>query len=129
MEDTKLFHEIAAQLQPVLPQEWRKVCLFAEVSANSYELFYYVYVEGRTEPIQCYNLSKEYQLSEKMIDNALASLAKLLRASKAENQQTWTVFTVVLSSDGAFKADYDYDEHLDDMFAYKRAWKKKYLVG
>ena len=127
MEDTKLFHEIATQLQTVLPQDWEKVCLFAEVTENSYQLFYYVFVKGQHRAVQCYNLTKEYQISEGDIDAVFALLAKLLRTSKAENQQTWAIFTFVLSPDGTFHADYDYDDHSENMFAYKQEWKKKYL--
>ena len=128
MNDSQLFAKIAIQMQPILPVSWKKLCLYADVSEDSYEISYYVFIEDRPEPIQCYDLPLEYQISEEDIDSVFASLAELLQKSKNENNQTWTVFTFVLSADGTVDVYYDYNDHSDNAFSYKKEWKKTYVI-
>lgn len=128
MNDSQLFSEIMIQMQPILPVSWKKLCLYADVAEDSYEISYYVFVDDRSEPIQCYDIPLEYHVSEEDIDNVFASLAELLRKSKSENNQTWTIFTFVLLADGTTDVYYDYDDHSNNIFSYKKEWKKKYVV-
>lgn len=127
MNDNQLFPEIASQIQKILPVSWKKVCLYADVSEESYELFYYVFVDEQAAPIQCYQLPQFYDIFESDIDNIFSSLAKILRTRKVENNETWTVFTFILTANGSVDVYYDYDDHSEDSFIAKRKWKQTYL--
>ena len=66
--------------------------------------------------------------------NDLAKLFKKIdRVLKTERDKLteknkWTVLTMIVDSTGAMKTFFEYDDHSDDMIAYKKKWKKKYLT-
>lgn len=42
----------------VLPKNWSKVYLYAEIEEDSYEMFFYCFLQGENEPVQCYDLEE-----------------------------------------------------------------------
>ena len=128
MSDNKLFAEIASQLQKILPVSWKKVCLYADVSEESYEMFYYVFFDKQVDSVQCYQLPQKFNISESDIDEVFAILAELLRTRKQEGDETWKVFTFILSFDGEVDVYYAYDDHSEDSLAFKCKWKQQYLI-
>ena len=57
------------------------------------------------------------------IDKILSVQRKELGTDKA-----WTVFTMRVNSDGNMKADFDYNDHSEDMVAFEESWGTKYLL-
>ena len=41
-------------------------------------------------------------------------------------EKAWNILTYVLSNDGTFNVEYDYDE-IEDRIEYRKMWKEKYL--
>ena len=127
------FEIIANKIQAVLPKDWEKTVFYAEVSDDSYEMFYYVFIPDRETPIQCYELPNLFEITEEAIDNIFEELYEPLieeqQALVTAGKAPWTNYTLVLNSDGSFKVDYDFTL-LDNLgYEYRNAWKSKYLIS
>ncbi len=125
------FELIADKLQDILPQGWNKVVFYAEVTDDSYEMFYYVFTSESDKPIQCYDLPDLSDIEENQIDAIFEELYEPLRKERAdlvtEGKDPWTNYTLVLTDDGHFKVDYDFTSLEDGGYEYRKAWKKKYI--
>ncbi len=125
------FELIADKLQDILPQGWNKVVFYAEVTDDSYEMFYYVFTSESETPIQCYDLPDLYEIDEEQIDAAFEELYEPLREERAnlitEEKEPWSNYTMVLTDDGHFKVDYDFTSLEDGGYEYRKVWKKKYI--
>ena len=125
------FEIIADKLQDILPVGWKKVVFYAEVTDDSYEMFYYVFTTEGDKPIQCYDLPELYEIDEDQIDAVFDELYDPLREEQvgliAEGKEPWTNYTMVLSDDGSFKVDYDFTSLEDGGYDHRKMWKIKYI--
>ena len=122
---------IANKLQVILPQNWNKVVFYAEITDDSYEMFYYVYTLDSDKPIQCYDLPDKYVIDEEQIDSVFDELFEPLRDERnqlvLEGKDAWTNYTLTFSDDGSFKVDYDFTSLTDGGYEYRKTWKQKYI--
>lgn len=129
----KSFEKIANCLQSVLPAKWNKVCLYAEISEKSYEIFYYCFINGVSRPVQCYDLTEDYQIEEEQIDNVFENINAILKpvwlALKKSGEDVWTNYTLIFESTGRFWEYFDYTNLENGAYEYKIQWKEKYLVS
>lgn len=127
----KVFEDVAKTLQPILPKGWNKVCLYAEITEKSYEILFYCFINGKIKPIQCYNLSEEYQIEEDDIDVVFQKVNDILKSIwlklKESDKETWSNYTLVFESTGKFSEYYDYSDLSEGSYEYKKIWKDKYL--
>jgi len=125
------FEIIARKIQDILPQGWNKLVFYAEVTDDSYEMFYYVFVPEFDKPIQCYDLPKLSEIKEDEIDTIFKELYEPLKAERArlitEGKDPWSNYTLILTDDGHFKVDYDFTSLEDGGYDYRKAWKSKYI--
>lgn len=125
------FEIIADKIQDVLPNGWKKVVFYAEVTDDSYEMFYYVFTSGSDKPIQCYDLPDKYEIDEDQIDAVFEKIYEPLRKERsglvAEGKEPWTNYTLLLTNDGSFKVDYDFTSLEDGGYEYRKTWRKKYI--
>lgn len=126
------FELIADKLQDILPQGWNKVVFYAEVTNDSYEMFYYVFTSESNKPIQCYELPDLSEINEEQIDAIFEELYEPLREEQsvlvADGKTPWTNYTLVLNSNGHFRVDYDFTSLADGGYEHLKNWKKKYLL-
>lgn len=116
------FQQIANVISPVFPVKWEKARVFCQLDQDSYEFFFFVKVGG--EYIQNFDLEKEYAITRKEIRAVFKELFLLMKDSQKENN--WRFITLLINSNGDFKADYDYKEG-DVTLENKEDWKKQYL--
>lgn len=119
------YQKIIDILEKILPEEWSKIVFYAEYTAGSYSMKYYVDL-GDGKYIDCYSLkqfSKIQFIGTWMeIDKEIAKIRKEL-----EEHDKWSVLTIQIDRSGKFKADYDYDSHDEAAIMYHEKWKKQYL--
>lgn len=131
MSDKETYKYIAEKLQPVLPVSWNKVCLYAEIQENSYEILFYCFVNGQAKPIQCYDLPEIYDIEEDKIDATFDEINSVLnnvwKNSEGKDKKCWSNFTFIFESTGKFNAYYDYTDLSEGSYEYKKVWKEKYL--
>ncbi|MDR1978125.1 MAG: antitoxin YezG family protein [Synergistaceae bacterium] len=124
---TDIFQAIADALQAGLPADWNKICVYIELGDSYYEVTYYCFIDGMTEPIQCYKLPELYNITEEQIDSVASGIAAILKEARAKSDDKWSVATYVLTLDGKFKIDYDYTDLSGGSYNYKKQWKSQYL--
>lgn len=119
MENT-LYSQIAEKLVKVLPDNWEKAHLYAQITNSAYEFFFYALVDKKY--IQCFDLDNTDEIL-----NVFDELNDILFPDWQEKK--WSVCTYSLDNNGHVNVDYDYSEVSDDIILeYKTKWEKKYLV-
>lgn len=119
-----VFGALADLLLPVLPKDWQNVCLYAQINEMSYEFFFYVKINNVYT--QCFDLEKSYGISRKEFREAFKAMYKVLLPEQKEKK--WFAMTFLLSCDGKFSAEYEYEDYSENTLEYKELWKKKFLV-
>ena len=117
MADT-IYSQITDKLVTVLPTNWEKVHLYAQITDDAYEFFFYVFVNGKYT--QCFDLGNDDEILD-----AFDELNDIMLPDWQEKK--WSVCTFSLDNAGHFNADYDYEPLPDEIMDYKAKWEKKYL--
>lgn len=122
----KLFNSLAEILQTLLPENWKIVHLYSEISQNSYDTSFYCKIKGSCNYIHCYSF-EELGISEKAVDDAVEKLSEVLKTFWTNSKDKWTNCTFSLYSEGDFNFDIDYTDLTNCTFEYRENWKAKYL--
>lgn len=125
MREDRVIQEIFNRVGPFVPEGWTKIVFYAEYDQVSYSMeFYATLGEGF---VKCFDLPgvSRYALIETFdeIDKVITTERRDL-----STKNLWTNMTLVVAQDGRAKAEYDYTDLTEKAFAYKREWKRKYLV-
>lgn len=119
-----IYSKVGLTLFNVLPNGWEKAILYAQITENSYELFYYAKVNS--EYINNFDLEKEgLGVDRQEVRKHFREIYEILLPNYRENQ--WYAMTFILSKTGEFTVDYEYTDYSENSFEYKRLWKEKYL--
>ncbi|AIU76176.1 MULTISPECIES: antitoxin YezG family protein [Bacillus] len=110
----QLYQKIAEQINEMIPAEWNKVALYAEILDDSREVYFFFNTKNSEEFIYSHDIPEHYQVSEQIYDDLLIELQDLfdeLRNEwKANNSDVWTNLTLKLEHTGKFSIDYNYDD-------------------
>lgn len=118
-----IYKEIAKNLVTVLPENWEKVCLYCQLTKDSYEFFFHVKVDGNY--IQNFDLEKSYKITRKEIRDCFKNLYTILRPDY--ETKNYYVMTFILANSGKFTTEYEYTDYSEKSLEYKKTWKEKYL--
>ena len=118
----RMFQDTFDVIQELLPEGWSKVSFFAIYFDGGYTMKFYVKVDEAFE--DCYSI-----LADETVETAFKKIDKFISKERStlDEKHLWNVMTMVVSSDGKMKTDFDYNDVSDDEIAYIRNWKKKYL--
>lgn len=124
----EMLDALAKELQTVLPEKWFKVILCAEISENCYDIYFYCFIDGVKEAVQCYTLGN-YGISEEMLDKAFEKIYNILMPFWSESAKTneWTSCTFSLTPDGSFNLDLDYTDLVNNCYEYREKWVERYI--
>ena len=124
MED-KSFQKIFGVLEPVLPEHWKRLVLFAGYTEGSYTMKYYV-KDDNDVYTDCFrqNVIGNAQLIKVFID--IDKIIKVER-DKLDDKSKWSVMTMIVDADGNMKTEFDYSDISEDSIGYEHNWKKKYI--
>lgn len=120
--EESIYEKIKDVVSAILPENWEKLCLYSYVRDDNYEFFFYVKVGERY--YQYIELEDEFDIALEEIRKVFDELYKILLPDFME--KAWNILTYVLSNDGTFNVEYDYDE-IEDRIEYRKMWKEKYL--
>lgn len=124
--------EIFEYLQSVIPCDWKKICMSAEINDESYDICYYVYTSKQNEPIQCFDLSQFYEIETEDVLDIFEKVECSLQSLKVcmielSEKNNWTNYTLILNEDLSFNEYFDYVDDETSQIDYMDEWKKKYL--
>lgn len=135
METKKMaefYQEIGITLNDIIPEDWQKVYVYAEVEDDFSKVGFYYYPKSNSNPVHGMEITKMFEVNEDYIDelrNKLALLFEGLWKEYAQNcTEVWTSMTLILEGSGEFRIDLGYED-LSEMDDFERQiiWRYKYL--
>ncbi|PAD62846.1 TIGR01741 family protein [Bacillus siamensis] len=130
----ELYQKIAEHLNEMIPFQWKKIVLYAEILDDSADIYFYFTTPNNSNYLFSHNIPEHFDVSEEIYDQLLIELQELFEELKAEfklgNQDIWTNLTLKLENTGKFSIDYNYDDvlssQLDDLQR-RDVWKYQNL--
>lgn len=120
------FQKVFDKIEGFLPVDWNKLIFYVEYGENSYSMEFYVRKE-EGEYIKCFALPGIKRVDLLRVFQEINLLIKQKRDTVVSEKQ-WSNMTMTVDRTGAFKADYDYTDLLEEAYEHKKLWKEKYLV-
>lgn len=134
-----LHKEIQKNIIVMLPERYKKVCLYASVidgnQASNGEMFFYYFPSGilKKNPINVYQIPKMFDFEEeqyaKLEKKLYESIKKLKKYCVDVEQNLWSNLTIIIEGTKYF-VEYNYDDLINSEFDnYSRhiIWRYKYL--
>jgi uncharacterized protein (TIGR01741 family) len=130
MED--LYQKAAEILSNLIPVPWKKIYLYAEVSDDSRQVFFYFYPEDKNAPIYSLDIINKYnvedQFFEELEDELYDVFTELWNLFEIQKQEKWTNLTFILDNSGEFNIDYNYNDWAEaDSYEEQIIWEYTYL--
>jgi len=128
----ELYQQIAEMVNDIIPEEWSKVYVYAEVQEDVSKVDFHYYPEGKENPVYVLEISDLFEIDEDYLDNLRNKLSdcfeELWNEFVRNNEDVWTNSTFILDRTGEFKIDYVYEDlsKVDD-FERQVIWRFKYL--
>jgi uncharacterized protein (TIGR01741 family) len=134
----ELYPKIANTINEMIPEEWYKVLLYAEIEKYddmiSRKVFFYYYNKKNKNPIYIFDIQKKFDIAEeqyKILENKLVDYIELLwQEFIDQKQEPWTNMMLELYSAGKFNFQYDYtvfDENKANGIQRHMIWRYKNL--
>ena len=123
--NNQMFQDVFDKLQDYLPNDWKKVLLFAAYTTGSYSMKYYVDC-GDGSYKDCFHIPG---ISKAQLVKLFIGLDKILSVERKtlEENQKWSVLTMRVDDMGAMETEFDYVDLSENMIAYEQEWKAKYI--
>ncbi|WP_415273393.1 immunity protein YezG family protein [Bacillus siamensis] len=130
----ELYQKIAEHLNEMIPFQWKKIVLYAEILDDSADIYFYFTTPNNSNYLFSHNIPEHFDVSEEIYDQLLIELQELFEELKEEfklgNQDIWTNLTLKLENTGQFSIDYNDDDvlssELDDLQR-RDVWKYQNL--
>ncbi|MFJ5621617.1 immunity protein YezG family protein [Peribacillus loiseleuriae] len=119
-------------LEHELNLPWLKIYLYAEVSEDSRQVFFYFYTLDKSVPVYSLDIVKKYNLEEQDLeeleDELYECFTELWEEFGNQNQEKWTNLTFAIDNTGNFNIDYYYDD-LSEVDSYEQQiiWEYKIM--
>jgi uncharacterized protein (TIGR01741 family) len=128
----ELYQKIAEHLNEMIPSQWEKIVLYAEILDDSADIYFYFRTPNNSDYLFSHFIPEHFDVSEEIYDQLLIELQELFEELKEEfklgNQDIWT--PLKLENTGKFSIDYNYDDvlssELDDLQR-RDVWKYQNL--
>lgn len=120
-----IYQDIFDVIQEILPDDWKKIILYAQYSEDSYSMKLFV-DKGNNAFI---DYLTEYFDKRQLLFDAFGKIDGLicLVRDKLPQKDKWYVMTFIVDADGGFNAKYDYTDVSDNRIEYYKKWKKQYV--
>ncbi|WP_054024971.1 immunity protein YezG family protein [Bacillus sp. FJAT-28004] len=127
----ELYQLIGNNLVGIIPDEWDKIYLYAEILPDSRIVYFYYKSTKKNSLIHCHNIPDVYGVDSRIYDQLFIELEENfvnLNAESCKNSlQPWTNLTMFLDQSGKFNVDYNYDEILLSPNRQRTIWKYEVL--
>lgn len=128
------YQKIAEHLNEMIPSQWEKIVLYAEILDDSADIYFYFTTPNNSNYLFSHYIPEHFDVSEEIYDQLLIELQELFEELKEEfklgNQDIWTNLTLKLENTGKFSIDYIDDDvlssELDDLQR-RDVWKYQKL--
>lgn len=114
---------IVSKLLELQPKGWRSVVAYAQITEESYEIFFYSKIKDQY--FKNFELEKTYNLSRADTRACFRTIYEELLPDYKANH--WYVCTIQIKSNGEFIIEYEYTDYSEKSREYKKLWKEKYI--
>ena len=127
-----LYQKIANILIDMIPEDWEKILLYAEVREGFSQVYFYYYPVNRAEPVYSLDIPDIFQVDKRFYKELKRELyecfEELWNEFRVQNQEPWTNLTYILDSTGRMRINYGYDD-LSEMSPVEKQekWENEYL--
>ncbi|OCB92758.1 putative antitoxin YezG [Bacillus amyloliquefaciens] len=129
-----LYQIICDKLNDIIPCEWTKIYLYAEVLDDSTMVLFHFKTPEKRQLIYSQDIPVRYSVSKDIFNTFLREIRELFEELRAEHKnnydQVWTNLTLTLERNGQFQLDYNDDDILaSELDGYQRIalWEYKTL--
>ncbi|MDN4184742.1 TIGR01741 family protein [Bacillus subtilis] len=129
-----LYQLISQKLNDIIPCEWTKIYLYAEVLDDSTMVLFHFRTPENNQIIYSQDLPSHYNVRKDIFKTLLRELRELFEELRTEhrnnNNDVWTNLTLTLDRSGKFQLDYNSDDILaSELDGYERIaiWEYKNL--
>lgn len=128
----QLYTKIAKVLTDIIPEDWEKIYLYAELGDRYRQIIFYYYPKKSDSPIYSLDITDKFNINEKQFDERETRLyncfSELRKEFQRQGQEPWTNLTFILDCTGKMKIDYAYDNTSQISSVEKQdKWEAKYL--
>ncbi|MBM7664506.1 uncharacterized protein (TIGR01741 family) [Solibacillus kalamii] len=109
-----IYQKVANILVEMIPEEWEKILLYAEVREGFSQVFFYYYPVNQEQPVysldivDVFNIDKP--LHRKLKQELYDCFEELWNEFMVQDQELWTSLTYILDNMGRMKLNYGYDD-------------------
>ncbi|WKB36503.1 DUF600 family protein [Terrilactibacillus sp. S3-3] len=128
-----IYQKVANVLIDIIPEDWKKILLYAEVRKGFSQVYYYYYSIKNDKPIYSLDITELFSVNENEFDELETELydcfKKLWNEFKVQEQEQWTYLTFILNNTGQMmKINYGYEDvsQLGPVEKQEK-WEAKYL--
>lgn len=128
----QLYQEIANILVNIVPEEWKKILLYAEYREGYKKVYFYYFPETGDKPIYSLDIVDLFTIDEdeleELEDELYKCFSRLWEEFKEQEQEQWTNLTFILENTGKMKINYGY-ENLSEISPVEKQdkWEAEYL--
>lgn len=128
----KIYQQVANVLVNIIPEEWKKIFLYAEYREGYKRVFFYYYPITGVKPVYSLDIMDLFNIDEEEFDELENELYKcfsiLWEEFKEQEQEQWTNLTFILESTGRMKLNYGYETISEISPVDKQdRWESEYL--
>lgn len=109
-----IYQKVANILVEMIPEEWEKILLYAEVREGFSQVFFYYYPINQEQPVysldivDMFNIDKP--LHRKLKQELYDCFEELWNEFMVQDQELWTSLTYILDNMGKMKLNYGYED-------------------
>lgn len=121
----EIFQKVFDELQPVLPNDWKKLILFVGYTVGSYTMKLYTSDENNIFT-DCFS---QKESNKARLIKLFMNIDKILETERKifDDKDKWTVMTMIVDANGNMKTEFDYVDLGENAIAYEQSWKKRNL--
>lgn len=131
MEQT--YQQIVDTLVNIVPEEWKKIFLYAEYREGYKKVFFYYYPESGVKPVYSLDITDLFNMNEDEFDELENELyncfSRLWKEFEQQEQEQWTKLTFILDNTGRMKINYGYGDISElSLIEKQEKWEAEYLT-
>lgn len=116
----EIYHDIASNVNNLIPVEWEKVFLYGEVLYDSERVFFYFVPKANHELVYSPDIWRKYNMERRTYntysDLLYDSILDLHNEYEKHNEKVWTNLTLILENTGKFSIEFNYDDLYNSEF-------------
>ncbi|MDG5471425.1 DUF600 family protein [Jeotgalibacillus sp. ET6] len=109
-----IYQKIANVLIDMIPEQWDKIVLYAEVREGFSQVYFYYYPKDHEKPVYSLDIPDRFNVDKheyrEMKQELYKCFEEIWNEFKVQDQEQWESATFILNNAGQMKLNYGYDD-------------------